>query len=140
MTDAKKQQLQQDIEKEVARRYQVMQQETQALISRIMEIEDEKKENELVLESVMKLEDERKCWRLVNGVLFEKSKAQVVPELTTMIKNLANVSKQLNDALLLKKQDMMKLEQQYDSIMKQAQLRKQETSQQADVKSGGVLV
>mmetsp|Transcript_2035 Transcript_2035/g.1372 ORF Transcript_2035/g.1372 Transcript_2035/m.1372 type:complete len:129 (+) Transcript_2035:34-420(+) len=124
MSGASKQQLQQDIEKEVARRYQVMQQETQALISRIMEVEDEKKENELVLDSVMKLEDERKCWRLINGVLFEKTKAQVVPELTTMIKNLANVSKQLNDALLLKKQDMMKLEQQYDSIMKQAQLRK----------------
>mmetsp|Transcript_75855 Transcript_75855/g.104846 ORF Transcript_75855/g.104846 Transcript_75855/m.104846 type:complete len:125 (+) Transcript_75855:24-398(+) len=109
---------------EVSRRYQVMQQEVQALISRIMEIDDEKKENELVLESIMKLEDDRKCWRLINGVLFEKTKAQVVPEMTTMIKNLANVSKQLNDALLLKKQDMNRLEQQYDHIMKQAKMQK----------------
>ena len=101
-----------------------MQQEVQALISRIMEVDDEKKENELVLESIMKLEDDRKCWRLINGVLFEKTKAQVVPEMTTMIKNLANVSKQLNDALLLKKQDMMKLEQQYEYLMKQAKLQK----------------
>lgn len=33
-------------EKEVARRYQQLQQETQALVSRLMELEDEKKENE----------------------------------------------------------------------------------------------
>ena len=35
----------------------------------------------LVLDSISKLEDDRRCWRLVNGVLFEKSKAAVVPEL-----------------------------------------------------------
>jgi len=64
----------------------------------------------LVLESVSKLEDDRKCWRLVNGVLFEKSKKEVVPELEAMVRNLNNVSKQLNDALLLKKTDMSQLE------------------------------
>ena len=64
----------------------------------------------LVLESVSKLEDDRKCWRLVNGVLFEKTKKDIVPELQTMIANLNAVAKQLNDALLLKKQDMSQLE------------------------------
>ena len=34
------------IEREVARRYQVIQQEVKALVSRIMEIEDEQKENQ----------------------------------------------------------------------------------------------
>ena len=46
-----------------------------------MEVDDERKENQLVLESISKLEDGRKCWRLVNGVMFEKTKAEVVPEL-----------------------------------------------------------
>ena len=53
-----------------------------------MEIEDEKKENELVLESIMKLEDNRKCWRLINGVLMEKTKVEVVPEIRVVINNL----------------------------------------------------
>jgi prefoldin subunit 2 len=57
----------------------------------------------LVLESLEKLEDDRRCWRLVNGVLFEKSKLEVVPELLQMINNLTTVVKQLNEALLLKK-------------------------------------
>ena len=47
----------------------------------------------MVLEQVMKLEDERKCWRLVNGVLFEKTKAEVVPELHAMASNLGQVAK-----------------------------------------------
>ena len=68
-----------------------------------MEVEDERKENQLVLESIGKLEDDRKCWRLVNGVMFEKTKAEVVPELETMIKNLLAVAKQLNDGLHQKK-------------------------------------
>ena len=38
-------------------------------------------EYRLVLEQIMALEDDRKCWRLVNGVMFEKTKAQVVPEI-----------------------------------------------------------
>lgn len=46
-----------------------------------MRIEEEKKENELVLESISQLEDTRKCWRLVNGVLMEKTKVEVVPEM-----------------------------------------------------------
>ena len=46
MVEAKKQVSQEEIEREVARRYQVLQQESQTLISRVMELEDEKKENE----------------------------------------------------------------------------------------------
>ncbi len=82
-----------EIERATARKYQQLQQETQALVGRLMEVEDEKKENELVLEQISKLEDDRKCWRLVNGILFEKTKAAVVPELNAMIQNLGQVGK-----------------------------------------------
>jgi prefoldin subunit 2 len=58
------------------------------LVQKLMEIEDEKRENELVLESIAKLEDNRKCWRLVNGVLIEKTKVDVVPEMRVVINNL----------------------------------------------------
>ena len=88
----------------------------------------------------MKLEDDRKCWRLVNGVLFEKSNAEVKPELKQMISNLATVVKQLQEALVLKKQESAQLEMAYDSIMKQAKARKAEESDDREVKSGGVLV
>lgn len=59
----------------------------------MMEVEDERKENELVLESISQLEDTRKCWRLVNGVLMEKTKVEVVPEMRVVINNLNAVTK-----------------------------------------------
>ena len=65
-----------------------------------MEIEDEKKENELVLESISKLEDNRKCWRLINGVLMEKTKLEVVPEMRVVINNLNAFVKQITDTLV----------------------------------------
>jgi len=132
----------QEIERATALKYQRLNQETQALVSRLMEVEDEKRENELVLEQVSKLEDDRKCWRLINGILFEKNKAQVVPELTAMISNLAQVGKQINTTLVALKQEMMKLEQAYSSIMEQAKKRNNsQIQQQEEQKSaGGVLV
>jgi len=60
-----------------------------------MELEDEKKENEMVLEAISKLEDSRKCWRLVNGVLMEKTKLQVVPEMRVVINNMNEVNNQI---------------------------------------------
>ncbi len=62
-------------------------------------MEDEKKENELVLESISKLEDSRKCWRLINGVLMEKTKVEVVPEMRVVINNLNGIIKQITDSL-----------------------------------------
>ena len=64
------------------------------------------------------MEKGRKCWRLVNGVLFEKAVEVVIPELESMISNLETVMKQLNDALVLKKQESSNLEKAYESIMK----------------------
>ena len=81
---------------------------------------DERKENELVLESISQLEDTRKCWRLVNGVLMEKTKLEVLPEMRTVINNLNAVTKQITDTLVAVKQEIKQLEGAYEHIMKAA--------------------
>ena len=43
-----------------------------------------------------------------------------------MIKNLTTVAKQISEALVTKKQDMIQMEKAYDSIMKQAKARRDE--------------
>jgi len=65
------------------------------LVQKLVELEDEKRENELVIESISKLEDTRKCWRLINGVLVEKTKLEVVPEMRVVINNLSAVANQI---------------------------------------------
>lgn len=101
-------------------RYKQLQQEAQALVQKLMEIDDEKRENELVLESISQLEDSRKCWRLVNGVLMEKTKVEVVPEMRGVINNMNAVAKQITDTLVSVRQEIKNLEGAYDHIMKQS--------------------
>ena len=64
------------------------------------------------MDTIKDLEDARKCWRMVNGVLFEKTKAEVVPEIQQEVANMKNVLQQITDALGAKKQEMALLEQQ----------------------------
>ena len=90
------------------------------LVTKLLELQDEKRENELVLESISKLEDTRKCWRLVNGVLMEKTKLEVVPEMRVVINNLNTVINQITTSLEAVKQEIKNLEAAYDHIMKQA--------------------
>lgn len=91
------------------------------------------------MESLMKLEDDRRCWRLVNGVLFEKSKKEVVPELKSMIHNCNNIIRQLNDTLVFKKQESFKIEQAYESIMKMQKARQADQQEGPQAKAGGIL-
>ena len=104
----------------MAKRYQQLQREAQLLVAKLMEVEDEKKENELVLDSIQKLEDTRKCWRLLNGVLMEKTKAEVLPEMRSHINNLNAVIKQINETMISVRTEIRNLEGAYDHIMKAA--------------------
>ena len=83
----------------MAGRYKQLNQEAQILVQKLLELEDEKRENELVIESISSLEDTRKCWRLVNGVLMEKTKVEVVPEMRVVINNLNSVINQITQSL-----------------------------------------
>lgn len=77
----------------------------------------------------------------MNGVLFEKTKKEVVPEMQAMIANLAQVGKQINTTLVALKQEMMQLEKQYESIMAQAKMRNNaQIEANESQKPGGVLV
>ena len=125
----------------MAMRYKQLNQEAQMLIQKLMELEDDRKENELVLESISKLEDSRKCWRLVNGVLMEKTKLEVVPEMRIVINNLNSIIKQITDTLQSVRTDIKNLEQAYDYIMKQKpSTSSQEPSEASGSRPGGVLV
>ena len=52
-----------------------------------------------MLESISTLEDGRKCWRLINGVLMEKTKVDVVPEMRMVINNLSSIINQITETL-----------------------------------------
>ncbi|KAF8543424.1 Prefoldin beta-like protein [Trichophaea hybrida] len=63
----------------------------QQLASKIGDVEQEADEHRLVLETLAPVPKDRKCFRLINGVLVERTVADVVPALQTNAEGLKNV-------------------------------------------------
>ncbi|EED82655.1 predicted protein [Postia placenta Mad-698-R] len=86
---------------EIQQNYNRLQNELQTLASKIGELEQEAEEHGLVLatlDEALTEEPDRKCFRLVGGVLVERTVKDVVPALQTnkegILKVVANLAEQ----------------------------------------------
>ena len=69
-------------------------------------MEQEAEEHKLVLESLEPVEPGRKCFRLVNGVLVERSVGEVVPAVRTNAEGLKGVLEGLLKEYKKKQEEM----------------------------------
>lgn len=60
-------------------KFQQLRQEYSGLLQKIAEIETERREHTLVLETLSNSQPDRKCWRLLGGVLVEKTVSEIAP-------------------------------------------------------------
>ncbi len=67
---------------EILNRFKQMNGECQQLSAKIQELTLEKDEHRLVIETLNKLEPERKAFRLVGGILVERTVGEVLPTVT----------------------------------------------------------
>ncbi|MCJ1309166.1 hypothetical protein MMC25_002821 [Agyrium rufum] len=68
----------------------------QQLAQKIGDIEQDTEEHKLVLETLQPLPADRKCFRMINGVLVERTVKDVIPALVT---NSDGLKKVLDDLL-----------------------------------------
>ncbi|KAL1311680.1 hypothetical protein AAFC00_001784 [Neodothiora populina] len=68
----------------------------QAIAQKIGDVEQETEEHKLVIDTLAPLPGERKCFRMINGVLVERTVKDVMPQLTT---NADGLKKVLDDLL-----------------------------------------
>lgn len=68
----------------------------QQIAQKIGDVEQETEEHKLVLETLEPLAQDRKCFRMINGVLVERTVKDVVPALKT---NSEGLKKVLDDLL-----------------------------------------
>ncbi|PUU81174.1 Prefoldin beta-like protein [Tuber borchii] len=76
------------------------------LAQKIGDVEQEAEEHKLVLESLEPVEPGRKCFRLVNGVLVERSVGEVVPAVRTNAEGLKGVLEGLLKEYKKKQEEM----------------------------------
>nr|KAJ3420438.1 hypothetical protein HK105_005673 [Polyrhizophydium stewartii] len=80
-----------------------MKQELQAIAQKIGELEMERDEHQMVVDTISPLEGDRKCFRLVGGVLVERTVKDVLPLVKQNMEGITNIIKQL--ALNYKKRE-----------------------------------
>jgi prefoldin subunit 2 len=87
------------VSQEVAAKYQGLMQECQQLQSKIVELEIDRNEHQLVEKTLEPLDPERRAYRLVGGVLVERTVKEVLPSVTANRENLEKVIATLQERL-----------------------------------------
>ncbi len=66
-------------ERDIINRFQELKQELNALSSRFNDIDNQAQEHDSVIKALTPLDSNRKCFRLIGGVLVERTVAEVLP-------------------------------------------------------------
>ncbi|KAJ2227347.1 hypothetical protein EV180_002490 [Coemansia sp. RSA 518] len=85
--------------------------ELKHIASKIGELESELTEHHLVIETIQKVPKTRKCFRLVNGVLIERTVSEVLPALKTNEEGIKSTIKHLTEQYKAKDKEFMEFQQ-----------------------------
>ncbi|KAI2633612.1 Prefoldin beta-like protein [Hypomontagnella submonticulosa] len=80
----------------------------QQLAQKIGDVEQEAEEHKLVLDTLEPLPGDRKCFRMINGVLVERTVQDVIPALRTNAEGLKKVLDDLVKQYKIKQDDLEK--------------------------------
>ncbi|EIN10520.1 Prefoldin beta-like protein, partial [Punctularia strigosozonata HHB-11173 SS5] len=101
---------------EIQEKYTGLQNDMQALASKIGELESEADEHTLVLgtlKDALQEDPDRKCFRLIGGVLVERTVKDIVPALQTNKDGIQKVVTNLAEQYKSKEQEFETFKQEY---------------------------
>ncbi|KAL7753536.1 Cochaperone prefoldin complex subunit [Sorochytrium milnesiophthora] len=101
-------------DQEIVAAFNGMKQELQGIASKIGELEMDREEHTLVIDTIKPLPGERKCFRLVGGILMERTVKEVLPALETNQDGIKQVIMQLANQYKKKEDEMQAFQRKYD--------------------------
>ncbi|EFJ11987.1 hypothetical protein SELMODRAFT_235143 [Selaginella moellendorffii] len=107
-------------EQAVASRWSFMRSELNQLHSKVTEMELELSEHALVIGAIKPLDPARKCFRLIGGVLVERTVGEVLPAVQRNREGLEDMIKRLAEALERKKREIAEFEAKYKIKIRRA--------------------
>uniref|UniRef100_A0A6T7WYZ7 Prefoldin subunit 2 n=1 Tax=Pyramimonas obovata TaxID=1411642 RepID=A0A6T7WYZ7_9CHLO len=105
-------------EQAIVQHFQAMRQEVGQIWTKIGELDMERSEHVLVLNAISPLAADRKCFRLIGGVLVERTVGEVLPAVTRNKEGLEQVIAKLTEQLEAKKKDMAEFQTKYNIRIK----------------------
>ncbi|KAN0023051.1 hypothetical protein ACTFIU_009134 [Dictyostelium citrinum] len=100
------QQKQQLTENQIIEHYKDLKSQQQQIIGRISEFESDVGEYGLVINAIQNLEPNRKCFRMVGGVLVERTVGEVLPQIKQNRDGIKEVVKKLDENLQVKTKEL----------------------------------
>ncbi|XP_024981632.1 probable prefoldin subunit 2 [Cynara cardunculus var. scolymus] len=100
-------------EQEVAAKYGSIRTEMNQIYSKITELEMEISEHSLVINAIQPLDPARRCYRMIGGVLVERTIKEVLPAVQQNKEGIEVVISRLNEALERKKKELTDFESKY---------------------------
>lgn len=128
-------------EQAVANIYGNMRSDINQLYSKITELEMEVSEHSLVIGAITPLDQSRRCYRMIGGVLVERTIKEVLPAVQRNKEGLEEVISRMNEALERKKKEMSEFEAKYKIRIKKSDDDKvKDDSSRKEGSAQGVLV
>ncbi|KAI9283603.1 Prefoldin beta-like protein [Umbelopsis sp. AD052] len=101
-------------EADITNQYNQFKSELQSIASKIGELESEVEEHKLVIDSISPLEADRKCFRMVGGVLVERTVKDVLPALQTNFDGIQQVISSLLQTYKRKEEDFIAFQKKHN--------------------------
>ncbi|XP_073304277.1 prefoldin subunit 2-like [Primulina huaijiensis] len=127
-------------EQAVANIYGAMRTDMNQIYSKITELEMEASEHSLVINAIEPLDPSRKCYRMVGGVLVERTIKEVLPAVQRNKEGLEEVIARLNEALEKKKMEITEFEAKYKIRITKGDSAMKDDSGKKEGNAQGVLV
>ncbi|KAF6142237.1 hypothetical protein GIB67_012086 [Kingdonia uniflora] len=127
-------------EQAVANIYGSMRSDLNQLYSKITELEMEVSEHSLVMGAIQPLDPSRRCYRMIGGVLVERTINEVLPAVQRNKEGLEEVIFRLNEALERKKKEIIDFEAKYKIKIRKSDGEVKDDAGRKEGSAQGVLV
>ncbi|XP_071454868.1 prefoldin subunit 2 [Hetaerina americana] len=99
---------------EILQGFQTLRNEQRQLVNKVAELELELNEHKIVIETLDDVDGDRRCYRMVGGVLVERTVKEVLPALKNNKEQLMKVVETLNEQLTKKGQEINEYKEKYN--------------------------
>uniref|UniRef100_A0A1A8FK77 Prefoldin subunit 2 n=1 Tax=Nothobranchius korthausae TaxID=1143690 RepID=A0A1A8FK77_9TELE len=99
---------------QVVATFQRMRQEQRSMASKAAELEMDINEHSLVIETLKEVDPSRKCFRLVGGVLVERTVKEVLPALENNKESISKLVETINTQMQAKGQELTEYRERYN--------------------------
>uniref|UniRef100_A0A3B4CV56 Prefoldin subunit 2 n=1 Tax=Pygocentrus nattereri TaxID=42514 RepID=A0A3B4CV56_PYGNA len=119
--------------------FQRMRQEQRSMASKAAELEMEINEHSLVIDTLKEVDPSRKCYRLVGGVLVERTVKEVLPALENNKEQISKIIESLNTQMQAKGRELTEYRERYNIrlVSEDDKQGKGNTSQAKESEGGG---